>query len=254
MDVLAIHGSYHRNGNISKLVDLALEGAKNVGAKHTEKITLLNKNIQFCQNCKICFDNMGSNYNTYRCPTPDEMQEIIDRIDRADHLILASPINIGSVTAIFKRFAERCIAASNIIKIKEAKEKHPELVTWITSIDKISPIVQDLPIYLPRKPLTAKRKCIVITSAMSPIEMAEKVPVLDRAFGVLEDTAKILGFPVFRKVAGIGVTIHPVGVGNPAEKLAYEAGKSLGSKEEQVPSFLPRFASPSPDSSGYNTR
>lgn len=35
------------------------------------------------------------------------MQQLIDKIERADCYILASPTNFGSVTAIFKRFMER---------------------------------------------------------------------------------------------------------------------------------------------------
>ena len=35
------------------------------------------------------------------------MQELIDKIERADCYILAAPTNFGSVTAIFKRFMER---------------------------------------------------------------------------------------------------------------------------------------------------
>ncbi len=229
MNVVAIHGSYHRDGNISKLVDLVLEGARDAGATQTEKIALIHKSIQFCQNCKICFDNMSSDYKAYRCPTPDEMEEIIELIDKADHLILASPVNLGAVTALFKRFSERCVAAGKIVKLKDAKVSHPETVIWGTSMENIPPSLRDLPISLPRRPLIiGKRKCIIITSAICPPEMIEKTTMLDHTFGILEDTAKILGFLVSKKVAGIGITLQPIGKGNSAEKVAYEAGKGLG--------------------------
>jgi multimeric flavodoxin WrbA len=37
------------------------------------------------------------------------MQELIDKIEQADGYILAAPTNMGSVTAIFKRFMERLV-------------------------------------------------------------------------------------------------------------------------------------------------
>lgn len=35
------------------------------------------------------------------------MEHIVQRIEKADAFVLASPTNLGSVTAIFKRFMER---------------------------------------------------------------------------------------------------------------------------------------------------
>jgi multimeric flavodoxin WrbA len=37
------------------------------------------------------------------------MQELIEKIERADGYILASPTNFGSATALFKRFMERLV-------------------------------------------------------------------------------------------------------------------------------------------------
>jgi len=37
------------------------------------------------------------------------MEELVNKIERADGYILASPTNFGSVTAIYKRFMERLI-------------------------------------------------------------------------------------------------------------------------------------------------
>jgi multimeric flavodoxin WrbA len=37
------------------------------------------------------------------------MQDLIEKIERADGYILASPTNFGSATAIFKRFMERLV-------------------------------------------------------------------------------------------------------------------------------------------------
>ncbi len=57
--------------------------------------------------------------------------------------------------------------------------------------------------------------------------MIEQFNMLDRTLGVLEFIATYLGFTPFKRVIGAGITIIPAGQGNPAEKEAFEAGKSL---------------------------
>src|SRR4030042_3547518 len=42
-----------------------------------------------------------------KCLIDDEIKDILDPLDKADNIILAAPINIGSPTAIMKRFMER---------------------------------------------------------------------------------------------------------------------------------------------------
>jgi len=42
-----------------------------------------------------------------KCPIEDEMGAILDTLERSDAIVLASPTNFGTVTAIMKRFMER---------------------------------------------------------------------------------------------------------------------------------------------------
>ena len=102
--ILAINGSYRDDGITDQTVEalaLAIEAA---GAE-VEIILLREYPIEFCLNCRVCTQQPGAAPG--ECVLHDGMQELIDKIERADGYILASPTNFGSVTAIFKRFMER---------------------------------------------------------------------------------------------------------------------------------------------------
>lgn len=104
--IVAIVGSYRRGGTIERLVDHVLESAAEHGVS-TNKIFLLDRQIEFCTNCRQCTQQGGKDRG--RCELADEMAGILDEIEGADGLILASPINFGTVTAVMKRFIERTI-------------------------------------------------------------------------------------------------------------------------------------------------
>ena len=81
----------------------ALAGA---GAE-VEIVNLRDYPIEFCTNCRQCALEPGAAPG--RCVIDDGMQTLIERIESADALVLASPTNIGTVTAQFKRFMERLL-------------------------------------------------------------------------------------------------------------------------------------------------
>ncbi|AQT68600.1 2-amino-4-deoxychorismate dehydrogenase [Anaerohalosphaera lusitana] len=106
--VIGIVGSYRENGTIDAAVSAALEGAQKAGAQ-TEKIFLPNKKIAFCRNCRICTQDENV-WPRGSCPIDDDMNDILSKIDAADGLILGSPVNFGTTTAIMKSFIERLVA------------------------------------------------------------------------------------------------------------------------------------------------
>jgi putative NADPH-quinone reductase len=81
----------------------ALEGA---GAA-VEKIMLRDWPIEFCHNCRACTQVTGEKPG--KCAQQDNMEALVEKIETCDGLILASPTNFGSATAIFKRFLERLV-------------------------------------------------------------------------------------------------------------------------------------------------
>lgn len=104
--IVAIVGSYRKNGIVDSAVTKVLEGAQTGGAD-TVKIYLTEKRIEFCNNCRSCTQEPGDKRG--QCVHDDDMEEILRQIDDADAYILGSPVNFGSATAITKRFMERLV-------------------------------------------------------------------------------------------------------------------------------------------------
>jgi len=104
--VFAIVGSYRRGGVTDSAVDAILEGAREKGAE-THKIYLLDKHIEFCNNCRACTQEPGPVRG--KCAQKDDMEAILNEMEAADSIVLGSPINFFNVTAIFRCFLERLV-------------------------------------------------------------------------------------------------------------------------------------------------
>jgi multimeric flavodoxin WrbA len=104
MRITAIVGSYRKDGIIDTAVDEILSSAREEGAE-VEKIYLIDRHIEFCTNCRACMQQKGSERG--ECCLDDEMGAILNEIERSDAIVLASPMNFGTVTAVMKRFIER---------------------------------------------------------------------------------------------------------------------------------------------------
>lgn len=102
--ILAINGSYRDDGVTDQLVASAEQFLRRAGAE-VEVVQLRDYPIEFCLNCRECTQTPGDIPG--HCVHNDGMQALIDKIEGADGLILASPTNVGAVTALFKRFMER---------------------------------------------------------------------------------------------------------------------------------------------------
>jgi len=104
--LLAINGSYRENGAIDQAVAAAVEAASGAGAS-VEVVTLRDFPIEFCLNCRHCTQQPGEAPG--ECVHQDRMHELVEKIEAADGVILASPTNFCTVTAVFKRFMERLV-------------------------------------------------------------------------------------------------------------------------------------------------
>lgn len=104
MRVLGIVGSYRKGGMIDQAVDKVLDGAHAAGAS-TEKRYLIDCDLQYCDNCRRCMQQPGAERGA--CVVDDDMKGLLDAIDYSDGLVLGSPTNFGTVTAVTKVFIER---------------------------------------------------------------------------------------------------------------------------------------------------
>lgn len=104
--IVAIVGSYRRDGTIERAVDAIMKAAAEKGAE-TENIRLIESRIEFCRNCRKCTQLEGLQRGA--CVQRDDMENILKKIEAADGLVLASPVNFFGVTAVTQRFIERLV-------------------------------------------------------------------------------------------------------------------------------------------------
>jgi len=83
--IVGISGTPIKGGNCDKLVQKALEAAREIDGVETEFITLADKNIAICTNCQWCVENRA------RCKVKDDVHEVHDKMFQADGLILGGP-------------------------------------------------------------------------------------------------------------------------------------------------------------------
>jgi NAD(P)H-dependent FMN reductase len=107
--VVAIVGSYRKGGTIDTAVQAILQGAREKGAE-TQTIYLTDQHLEFCHNCRRCTQAPGVQRG--QCVQEDDLQPILEEIDRADAIVLGSPVNYWNVTAIFRQFMERLVGAA----------------------------------------------------------------------------------------------------------------------------------------------
>ena len=103
-NILVIVGSGHVQGNTSSLTDAFIKGAKETG-HHVQKI-ILNKNIQGCLGCGSC------QKNAHQCVIKDDMINYYSLFNKADILVLASPLYFWSISGRLKSFIDRLYAIS----------------------------------------------------------------------------------------------------------------------------------------------
>jgi multimeric flavodoxin WrbA len=99
-EILAISGSPRRKGNSASLLDRAVQGALDGGAK-TEKIVLRDLKMSPCLEICGCKE-------TGRWVIKDDFQKVYDQLLACRGLILASPIFFYTVSAHVKILMDRC--------------------------------------------------------------------------------------------------------------------------------------------------
>lgn len=101
MIVVGICGSPRKAGNTEFLLNEALSVAKERGFE-TERLLVSEMCVDFCNDCGDCSKGKS-------CPKEDGMTEVIASMERADGIIIATPVYFGSVTAQLKAIFDRTI-------------------------------------------------------------------------------------------------------------------------------------------------
>ena len=99
--LIAFACSPRHGGNTDTLLEAALEGAADAGAR-IDRYELRAMQIAACKHCGGCTGGTG------RCVIEDDMQRLYDPLRAADRIIIASPIFFMGLTAQAKTMIDRC--------------------------------------------------------------------------------------------------------------------------------------------------
>jgi multimeric flavodoxin WrbA len=102
MNVVAFCASARRNGNTKLLLETVLEPLQEAGAE-TELVELAGSNLKGCKACFVCIKKKDGS-----CAIKDDMlNECVDKMARADAVILGSPTYFADVSTEMKALIDR---------------------------------------------------------------------------------------------------------------------------------------------------
>ena len=102
MKVLALNGSYRKNGNTEILLKQALMGAESEGSR-VEILRLTDYKIGPCRGCGLCL------FRNNVCQVKDDdVSLIFSKINECDGVLLGSPCYFLELTAVIKQLIDRC--------------------------------------------------------------------------------------------------------------------------------------------------
>lgn len=98
MMILAVSGSPRKRGNTEKLLEAFLEAI--YGSFEVKFYRLEDMELQGCRGCGAC-------YKRGECILEDPLKSLYGEVERAEALILSSPIYFASITSQLKAFIDR---------------------------------------------------------------------------------------------------------------------------------------------------
>jgi len=102
MKVIGINGSARKEGNTSLLIKKVFEELKKEGIE-TELIELAGENIKNCLACYKCFENKDK-----KCIIKNDiLNEVIEKMEKSDAIILGSPTYFANVSPEIKSLIDR---------------------------------------------------------------------------------------------------------------------------------------------------
>jgi len=110
--VLVLSASPRKGGNSEMLCDQFMLGAEEAG-NEVEKIFLRDKKINYCVACNFCLENEGS------CSQKDDMTEVMEKMIKADVIVMATPVYYYTMSAQIKALIDRTVAGHKWLNNKE---------------------------------------------------------------------------------------------------------------------------------------
>lgn len=134
MRVYAINGSFRKEGNTDIIIDKILEGAKSKGAE-VEKVFVDDLNIESCQGCLECRQEGV-------CRLEDGLADVVRKLEKADAIIIGSPIYGNYMTGQLKILLDRLmgvisrityVPGGGIKSITRLEPKKRQIVSVLTA-------------------------------------------------------------------------------------------------------------------------
>jgi len=121
MKVLVLFGS-PRKKHTYELTKAFIEGLEK--DTEVEFIDTTKLNISHCMGCNYCLKEM-------KCFIKDDMEDILNKIEEADIIVLSSPVYFGTVTSYLKVLIDRCQPLYNkrfVLKVEDKVKKKGFLI------------------------------------------------------------------------------------------------------------------------------
>ncbi len=109
--VLILSASFRKHGNSDTLCDEFMRGAQEAG-HNVEKIYVNDKHINYCRGCGVC-------NTTHKCVQKDDMAEILDKMVKADVIVMATPVYFYSMNGQMKTLIDRTVPRYTEISHKD---------------------------------------------------------------------------------------------------------------------------------------
>jgi len=114
MNILLLSGSPHKNGTTARLIDAFVRGAQEAG--HTvERVDASSKSIGGCLGCQACRNNGGF------CVQKDDMEQIYPKLERAEGVVLVTPLYYFGMSAQLKLLLDRWYAVNPALRAASKK-------------------------------------------------------------------------------------------------------------------------------------
>jgi multimeric flavodoxin WrbA len=110
-NVLILSASPRKGGNSDLLCDEFLRGAREAGHR-AEKVFLSGLKIGYCAGCGVC-------NRTHACVQKDDMTELLDKMVKADAIVLSTPVYFYSMDAQLKTLIDRTVPRYTEISNKD---------------------------------------------------------------------------------------------------------------------------------------
>lgn len=156
MHILIINGGPKKNGMTAKVLK-SLEQELQSNNHTTEWIHVYDLEINPCKGCLLCRPDK-------QCPIKDDSQNLADKIDNANGLVIGSPVYWGNITGPLKTALDRLVPVfeyidPEVLKIPKAVQKGKKAALVVTSN---SPIIYNM---LPTQSRTAVQAIKTIFSS-----------------------------------------------------------------------------------------